>query len=132
MTTAMQIGEIARDRADFRRCFKTGAAVFLHDDGVAAHSSYRDTLRAAYMLARTDSDMRLQALEHECHGCARPTFCLRLAVTAQKINAARRCRLDPGGRHCTEDQTDHTQSLRVFGVREFMGSNPRPPVFPCP
>ena len=30
-------------------------------------------------------DMRLEALEHECDGCARPTFCLRLAVTAQKI-----------------------------------------------
>ncbi len=28
MTTAMQIGETARDRADFCRCFKTGAAVF--------------------------------------------------------------------------------------------------------
>ncbi len=84
MTTAMQIGETASDRADFRRCFKTGAAVFLHDGGVAAHSSYRDTLRAAYMLARTDRDMRLQALEHECDGCARPTFCLRLAVTGPK------------------------------------------------
>jgi len=61
MTTTMQIGETACDRADFRRCFKTGAAVFLHDDGVAAHSTYRNTLRVAYMLARTDRDMRLQA-----------------------------------------------------------------------
>jgi len=53
MTTAMQIGETARDRADFRRCFKTGAALFLHDDGIVAHSAYKNTLRAACMLART-------------------------------------------------------------------------------
>jgi hypothetical protein len=58
MTTAMQIGETARDRADFCRCFKTGAAVFLHDDGIDAHSTYRNTLRAAYMLARTNCDTR--------------------------------------------------------------------------
>jgi hypothetical protein len=58
MTTAMQIGETARDRADFCRCFKTGAAVFLHDDGIVAHSIYRNTLRAAYMLARTNCDTR--------------------------------------------------------------------------
>ena len=58
MTTAMQIGETARDRADFCRCFKTGAAVFLHDDGIVAHSTYRNTLRAAYMLARTNCDTR--------------------------------------------------------------------------
>src|ERR1700682_392827 len=56
MTTAMQIGETARDRADFCRCFKTGAAVFLHDDGIVAHSTYRNTLRAAQMLARTNCD----------------------------------------------------------------------------
>src|SRR6266850_6973055 len=37
MTTAVQVGETARDRADFCRCFKTGAAVFLHDDGIVAH-----------------------------------------------------------------------------------------------
>src|SRR3981189_122894 len=58
MTTAMQIGETARDRADFCRCFKTGTAVFLHDDGIVAHSTYRNTLRAAYMLARTNCDTR--------------------------------------------------------------------------
>src|SRR3981189_3563131 len=58
MTTAMQIGETARDRADFCRCFKTGAAVFLHDDGIVAHSTYRNTLRAAYILARTNCDAR--------------------------------------------------------------------------
>src|SRR5229473_4487217 len=58
MTTAMQIGETARDRADFCRCFKTGAAVFLHDDGIVAHSTYRNTLRAACMLARTNCDTR--------------------------------------------------------------------------
>jgi hypothetical protein len=39
MPTAMQIGETARDRAYSRRCFKTGAAVFLHDDGIAMHST---------------------------------------------------------------------------------------------
>src|ERR1700732_5300071 len=44
MTTAMQIGETARDRADFCRCFKTGAAVFLHDDGIVAHlQAFRNT-----------------------------------------------------------------------------------------
>src|ERR1700730_16760808 len=75
MATAMQIGETARDRADFRRCFKTGAAVFLHDDGVVAHSTYRNTLRAAYMLARMKlRHARLQAFsDYECDGCARPT-----------------------------------------------------------
>src|SRR5882757_9562907 len=54
MTTAMQIGETARDRTDFCRYFKTGAAVFLHDDRIVAHSTYRNTLRAACMLARTN------------------------------------------------------------------------------
>src|ERR1700686_1805005 len=58
MTTAMQIGKTARDRADFCRCFKTGAAVFLHDDGIVAHATYRNTLRAAYMLVRTNCDTR--------------------------------------------------------------------------
>src|SRR5258708_7128325 len=56
MTTAMQIGKTARNRADFCRCLKTGAAVFLHDDGIVAHSTYRNTLRAAYMLAGTNGD----------------------------------------------------------------------------
>ena len=51
MTTAVQIGETARDRADFCRCFKTGAAVFLHDDGIAAHSTYGTTPRSAGMRA---------------------------------------------------------------------------------
>src|ERR1700682_5528594 len=58
MTTAMQIGETARDRTNFCRCFKTGAAVFLHDDGIVTHSTYRNTLRAAYILARTNCDTR--------------------------------------------------------------------------
>src|SRR6266550_677154 len=44
MTTAVQIGETSRDRADFCRCFKTGAAVFLHDDGIVAHSTYKNPL----------------------------------------------------------------------------------------
>src|SRR6187549_2376873 len=39
MTTPVQIGERARDRANFRRCFETGAAVFLHNDGCFAHYS---------------------------------------------------------------------------------------------
>src|ERR1700730_489354 len=90
MTTAMQIGKTARDRADFRRCFKTGAAVFLHDDGVAAHSTYRNTLRAAQMPARTHRDMRLRATwnTNATAAHAQPvanSFCLRLAVTAQKV-----------------------------------------------
>src|SRR6202011_3115677 len=58
MTTAMQIGETARDRADFCRCFKTGAAVFLHDDGVLGHSACRNTPIAADMPARTNCDRR--------------------------------------------------------------------------
>src|SRR3981189_874421 len=40
MTTAMQIGETARNRADFCGCFKTGAAVFLHDDGIKLAPSH--------------------------------------------------------------------------------------------
>src|SRR6266404_1325533 len=58
MTTAMQIGETARDRADFCRCFKTGAAVFLHDDRIVAHSTHTNTPRAACMPARTNCDTR--------------------------------------------------------------------------
>src|ERR1700730_19034169 len=58
MTAAMQIGETARDRADFCRCFKTGAAVFLNDDGIFAHSTFRNTFRVAYMRARTNCDTR--------------------------------------------------------------------------
>src|ERR1700682_5296917 len=56
MTTAMQIGETARDRADFCRCFKTGAAVFLHDDGIVAHSTYRNTPSEPCAPARTNCD----------------------------------------------------------------------------
>src|SRR5258708_38780836 len=83
----MQSGETARERADFCGCFKTGAAVFLHDDGIVAHSTYRNTLRAAYMLARTNCTRAAASIsEYECDGCARPTcsepFCLRLSVTA--------------------------------------------------
>src|SRR6266851_2038644 len=55
MTTAMQIGETARDRADFCRCFKAGTAVFLHDDGIVAHSTYGNTLRAACMRQRGEA-----------------------------------------------------------------------------
>src|SRR6476620_6589682 len=43
MTTPVQIGETSRDRAAFCRCFETGAAVFLHDDGIVAHSTLRNT-----------------------------------------------------------------------------------------
>jgi hypothetical protein len=72
MTTAMQIGETARDRADSCRCFKTGAAVFLHNGRIVAHSTYRNTLRAAQMLARTNRDTSGFS-EYECAGCARST-----------------------------------------------------------
>ena len=41
LPSRMQVGETARDRADFFRRFKTGAAVFLHDDGIVAHSADR-------------------------------------------------------------------------------------------
>src|ERR1700693_4147843 len=58
MTTAMQIGETARDRAYFCRCFKAGAAVFLHDDGIVAHSTYRNTPREPCAPARTNCDTR--------------------------------------------------------------------------
>src|SRR6185437_2671918 len=37
MTTAMQIGEAARNRAYLLRRFKTDAAIFLHDDRLVAH-----------------------------------------------------------------------------------------------
>src|SRR6478735_6602594 len=47
MTTPVQIGETTRDRADFYRCFETGAAVFLHDDGIVAHSTPRNTSMSA-------------------------------------------------------------------------------------
>src|SRR6478672_4562974 len=56
MIAAVQIGETARDGADFCRRFKTGTAVFLHDDGIDAHSTYGSTLRAAY--TRTNCDTR--------------------------------------------------------------------------
>src|SRR6266702_3881617 len=52
MTTAMQIGETARDRADSYRCFKAGAAVFLHDDRIVTHSCPR----RVGMRAQTGSD----------------------------------------------------------------------------
>src|ERR1700691_33456 len=58
MTAAMQVGETARDRADFCRCFKTGAAVFLDDDGVVAHSTYRNTPSEPCAPARTHCDTR--------------------------------------------------------------------------
>src|SRR3984957_15467083 len=58
MTTAMQIGETARDRADFCRCLKAGAAVFLHDDGIVAHSTYRNTPREPCAPARTTCGTR--------------------------------------------------------------------------
>jgi hypothetical protein len=58
MTTAMQIGETARDRADFCQCcFKTGAAVFVTMMGLFAFY-VQNTLRAAYMLARANCDTR--------------------------------------------------------------------------
>src|ERR1700757_3771392 len=58
MATSMQIGETARDRADFRRRLKTGAAIFLHNDGIVAHSADSNTLRAACAPARTNCDAR--------------------------------------------------------------------------
>src|SRR5712672_429850 len=60
MTTTMQIGKTARDRADFCRCFETGAAVFLHDDGIVAHSTFRNTPREFCAPARTYGHARLQ------------------------------------------------------------------------
>src|SRR5260370_29835942 len=74
MTPVMQIGETARDRTNFCRCFKTGAAVFLHDDGIVAHATYRNTLRAAYILARTNCDTRgCKPFGIRMRCCARPT-----------------------------------------------------------
>jgi hypothetical protein len=35
-----RVGETARDRPNFCRCFKTGAAVFLHDDGIKLAPSH--------------------------------------------------------------------------------------------
>src|SRR3982750_3957054 len=49
MTTAMQVSEAARNRANFRRCFKTNTAIFLHDDGMVAHlTSVRILARLAH------------------------------------------------------------------------------------
>src|ERR1700676_1703225 len=58
MTTLVEVGETARDRAEFCRGFKTGAAVFLHDDGIVAHSTYRNTPREPCAPARTNRDRR--------------------------------------------------------------------------
>ena len=58
MTTPVQVGETARDRANFCRCFKTAATVFLHDDGVVAHSTYRNTPSEPCAPARTNCDTR--------------------------------------------------------------------------
>src|SRR6266508_1746684 len=53
MTTAMQVGETARNRANFRRCFKTDTAIFLYDDGMVAHlTSVRSLARLVH---RTDT-----------------------------------------------------------------------------
>src|ERR1700738_1978091 len=78
MTTAMQIGEAARDSADFCRCFKTGAAVFLHDDGIVAHSTYRNTPSEPCAPARTNCDTR---------GCA-PVSGRQSALGVRRVKAA--------------------------------------------
>src|SRR5450759_2986182 len=69
ITTAMRTGEAARDRANFCWCLKTGTAVFLHDDGIVAHPTYRNTLRAPYMLARTNCE-RLDPIHQRPNACA--------------------------------------------------------------
>src|SRR6516225_3323847 len=46
MTAAVQVGEVARDRADLYRRLKTGATVLLHDNGIVGHSKHRNTLKA--------------------------------------------------------------------------------------
>ena len=41
-TTAVQIGQTARDCTDLCRSLKTNTAVFLHDDGIVQHSGCRN------------------------------------------------------------------------------------------
>src|SRR5258708_31401986 len=86
MTTAMQIGETARARGDFCRCFKTGAAVFLHDDGIVAHSTYRNTLRAAYNVERIElkRPCLASALVRGNNRRARPGECVEHDVPAAR------------------------------------------------
>src|SRR5205823_11736641 len=86
MTTAVQIGETARDRADFCRCFKAGAAVLLHDGGMAAHCTYRDTLSAACPPAWrqiTKSLALFAKISHALFGAE--SSCTVRAVTAREI-----------------------------------------------
>src|SRR6266404_8087779 len=119
MTTVMQIGDTARDRADFCRRFKTGAAVFLHNDGMVAHSTYRNTLRTAYMPANHLRHARLQALRIRMRWLCRPRavvnpFCLRLSVTS--FFRARRIR--------TLDTDKISARLNLDGF--FRGITPKP------
>src|SRR6266478_5004826 len=119
MTTVMQIGDTARDRADFCRCFKTGAAVFLHNDGMVAHSTYRNTLRTAYMPANVLRHARLQAFRNtnamavHARRVVNP-FCLRLSVTS--FFRARRIR--------TQDTEKISARLNLDGF--FRGITPKP------
>src|SRR5450631_984149 len=62
MPTSVHVGETARDRTDFCRCFKTGAAVLLHNDWIVAHSTYRNTPSEPCAPARTRYDTRPRAL----------------------------------------------------------------------
>lgn len=53
MTTAMELGETAGNRANFRRRFKTDTTIFLHDDGMVVHLTSLRSL--AHLADRTDT-----------------------------------------------------------------------------
>src|SRR5665647_1243984 len=69
ITTVMRIGEAAGDCSNFCWCLKTGTAVFLHDDGIVVHPTYRNTLRAPYMLARTNCERLPTVSQRFCYFC---------------------------------------------------------------
>src|SRR6185312_16756183 len=101
MTTAMQIGEAARNRAYLLRRFKTDAAIFLHDDRLVAHlASVRSLVRGVH---RTDTidpcadniKVRMEGNKVRPVSGRNPS---KLGFKAQK------CRWRPGGHDESVDQ----------------------------
>jgi hypothetical protein len=136
MTTAMQIRETARDRADFCRCFKTGAAVFLYDDGIVAHSTYRNTLRAAYMPARTNCDTRGASLSelaiigrypHPCRDCIKGTVgggtgYQRADWSTQGRPTTEQSRAKHRGNCCSRRRVQRDEPFKAIGQTTLLSS----------
>src|ERR1700676_5220643 len=103
MTAAMQIGETARARADSRRRFQTGAAVFLHDDGIVAHSVYRNTPSEPCAPARFEDapmPLRSQLLSGLVQRLLRAIPCRILRANVEGARSGlRRHRLQPRRSH---------------------------------